>query len=108
MNVRARCEAEFQFAAADSPPRKAVRIPPSRSRPNASSVATSRRVPCNSPDTPVHRARSQKMGMFHMPNVSAMTQTASRQEAALKRKTAEQGKPWYVRLVACFTCQCIC
>ena len=24
------------------------------------------------------------------------------------RKTAEQGKPWYVRLVACFTCQCIC
>ena len=67
-----------------------------------------RRVPGNSPDTPVHRARSSKMGMFHMPNVSAMTQTASRQEAALKRKTAEQGKPWYVRLVACFTCQCIC
>ena len=105
MNVRARCEAEF----ADSrhPEKQCAFLLLAHARTLHASPLP-RRVPCNSPDTPVHRARSSKMGMFHMPNVSAMTQTASRQEAALKRKTAEQGKPWYVRLVACFTCQCIC
>ena len=106
MNVRARCEAEFRKSHS-TPKSSAHSLLLAHAR-TLHASPLHRRVPFNSPDTPVHRARSPKMGMFHMPNVSAMTQTASRQEAALKRKTAEQGKPWYVRLVACFTCQCIC
>ena len=48
------------------------------------------------------------MGFLHMPNTSQMMKTANRQEAALKKKAEQQGKGFWSRLLACFTCQCVC